>query len=143
MENMRIPGRFSMLRHIFLAAVPDAQEAQWAQGFWASPGRLLELYQRQAPRESSVSSRFRGVFESLRARNWTSPGPSGAPSRFRESCMRPRYLLHELSMELPQFKGLSDLRPGCRQLEFAWNPWREVIAQLPMAGACALLGAPA
>ena len=42
MENMRIPGRFSMLRHIFLAAVPDAQEAQWAQGFWASPGRLLE-----------------------------------------------------------------------------------------------------
>lgn len=33
--------------HIFLATVPDASEASWAQGFWAPPGRLLELYQKQ------------------------------------------------------------------------------------------------
>ncbi|CAK9012858.1 unnamed protein product [Durusdinium trenchii] len=33
--------------HIFLAPVPDAAEATWAQGFWASPTRLLQLYERQ------------------------------------------------------------------------------------------------
>lgn len=33
--------------HIFLATVPDATEASWAQGFWAPPGKLLELYQKQ------------------------------------------------------------------------------------------------
>lgn len=36
-------------RHIFLATIPDATEASWAQGFWAPPGRLLELYQKQVP----------------------------------------------------------------------------------------------
>ena len=40
---------FAAPRHIFLATIPDATEASWAQGFWAPPGRLLELYQKQVP----------------------------------------------------------------------------------------------
>lgn len=27
--------------------MPDASEASWAQGFWAPPGKLLELHEKQ------------------------------------------------------------------------------------------------
>ena len=53
---------FAAPRHIFLATIPDATEASWAQGFWAPPGRLLELYQKQVPWTAVAMCAMFGVY---------------------------------------------------------------------------------